>query len=77
MSFKLNWYAFLIAFAVGITYVYFVVPPPKIVLKYPNPYNVDKVIYQDESKACYKYSADKIDCPKNEKDITIQPVNTM
>ena len=77
MSFKLNWVAFLIAFACGITYVYFVVPPPKIVIKYPNPYNVDKVVYQDDTKSCYKYSADKIECPANKNEITEQPVNTI
>lgn len=73
-SFQLHWKAFLIAFAIGIAYVYFRVPPPKIVVKYPNPYNAGKVVYQDETNACYKYSAQKVDCPA-EKDITPQPIS--
>lgn len=72
-TFKLHWYAFLIAFAIGIAYVYFSVPTPKIVIKYPNPYNAGKVIYQDEGKSCYKYQADKVECP-SAKEVTPQPV---
>jgi hypothetical protein len=75
MGFQLNWYAFLIAFAIGITYVYFIVPPPRLVFKYPTPYNAGKVIYQDDTKACYKYNANKVSCPADEKAITKQPVN--
>jgi hypothetical protein len=74
-SFKLNWYAFLIAFALGMAYVYFSVPTPKIIMKYPNPYNAGKVFYQDESKACYKYSSTKVECPKSSNDITPQPIS--
>ena len=73
-SFKLNWYAFLIAFALGITYVYFRVPPPKLAIKYPNPYNAGKVVYQDASQSCYKYNAEKVKCPTSEKEITPQPI---
>lgn len=70
--FHLNWYAFLIAFALGITYVYFTVPVPKVVYKYPSPYNAGKVVYQDEGHSCYTYAAEKVACTK---DSVKQPVN--
>lgn len=72
-TFKLNWYSFLISFAIGITYVYFVVPPPKLVFKYPTPYNAGKVIYESqEGDSCYKYNVQEVQCTK---DAIKQPVN--
>lgn len=64
-SFKMHWPAFLIAFAVGISYVYFIHPRPKVVLKYPNPYNSEKLIYQDEANSCFKYKAEAVPCTEN------------
>ena len=75
-TFKLNWIAFLIAFILGISYVYFTTPVPKVVIKYPNPYNSNKTVYKDESDTCYKYKATKVVCPENDKNITQQPVYT-
>jgi hypothetical protein len=74
-AFQLNWYAFLISFAIGIAYVYFTTPRPRIVIKYPNPYNSEKITYQDDTKACYKYKAEKVVCPKDETEITPQPIS--
>ena len=74
-GFRIHWPVFLIAFAVGISYVYFMVPTPKVVIKYPSPYNAGKITYQDESDSCYKYKAEKVTCPKDEKLITPQPIS--
>ena len=73
--FRLNWIVFFIAFAIGISYVYFIVPSPKVVIKYPNPYNSSKLVYQDESDNCYKYKAEKVTCPDDNKLITPQPIS--
>lgn len=75
-SFQLNWYVFLIAFAVGIAYVYFSVPTPKVVIKYPNPYNAGKITYKDESNTCYRYKAEKVGCPEDASKIVPQPVSS-
>lgn len=75
-KFKLNWLAFLIAFIIGISYVYFTTPTPRVVIKYPNPYNSKTTVYKDESDTCYKYKATKIECPTNDNKITPQPVYT-
>lgn len=64
-SFKMHWPAFFIAFAIGISYVYFIHPRPKVVLKYPNPYSSTKLIYQNEADECYKYKATQVECPEN------------
>jgi hypothetical protein len=74
-QFRLNWIVFFIAFAIGISYVYFIVPTPKVVIKYPNPYNSNKLVYQDESDNCYKYKAQKVKCPEDNKLITPQPIS--
>lgn len=73
--FKMNWVVFFIAFAIGISYVYFMVPTPNVVIKYPNPYNSGKLIYKDDSENCYKYKAEKVTCPKDKHLITPQPIS--
>lgn len=73
--FRMHWPIFFLAFAIGISYVYFVVPKPKVVIKYPNPYNSGKITYQDASENCYKYKAEKVSCPKNTTQITPQPIS--
>ena len=72
--FQLHWPAFLIAFAIGISYVYFVHPAPKVVIKYPNPYNSGKITYQDNADNCYKYKATKVECPKE--GVIPQPISS-
>lgn len=75
-SFQLNWYSFLIAFAIGIAYVYFSTPTPKLVIKYPTPYNAGQIVYKDDADTCYKYKAEKVTCPSSKKDIKPQPAST-
>jgi len=70
-TFKFNYLAFIIAFGIGILYVYLSAPKPKIIIKYPTPYNVNKVIYKNENDICYKYIAEEIKC--NDKAI-MQPI---
>ena len=70
-SFKFNYLAFIFAFGVGILYVYLSAPKPKIIIKYPTPYNVNKVVYKNDNDICYKYNAEEITC--NDKAI-MQPV---
>ena len=44
-------------------------PPPTIVYKYPTPDNAEKITYIDNSKVCYKYRSEVVDCPKDPKKI--------
>lgn len=54
---------FFAAFAVGLLFCYVMAPAPKIVVKFPTPYNVHETVYVDKAENCYKYSAEKVACP--------------
>ena len=47
--FKFNFIAFFIAFFLGLTYVYLSVPKQRVIIKYPTPYNANKLIYKNEN----------------------------
>ncbi len=61
-TFKFNFFAFIIAFAIGILYVYVSAPKPRIIIKYPTPLNADKIVYKNENDICYKYKAEEVKC---------------
>jgi hypothetical protein len=69
--FRFNFVAFFIAFLLGILYVYLSTPKQKIIIKYPNPFNSNKIIYKNESDLCYTYQVEESKC--NEKAIE-QPI---
>ena len=48
--FKFNFFAFIIAFSIGMFYVYIASPKPKIVIKYPTPYNANKIVYKNNQQ---------------------------
>lgn len=56
--------AFFIALAAGGLMVYFTAAPTSTVIVYPTPDNATKVEYRDKAGNCYRYSANKIRCPK-------------
>ena len=60
--FKFHFFAFIIAFSVGIFYVYIATPKPKIVIKYPTPYNANKIVYRNDNDVCYKYKVSEVKC---------------
>lgn len=64
---------FFLAFAIGLLCVYVVTPPPKVVMKFPSPYNVDHTVYKDANDQCYKYKAEKSECPRDKTLIKPQP----
>jgi hypothetical protein len=71
---KINLFVFILSFAVGLFYCYIMTPPPEVVLKFPSPYNVGKVVYKDKADTCYKYKADKVHCPVDRSLIKAQPI---
>jgi len=56
---------FLIALCVGLLYTYISAPIPKIVIKYPTPFNAGKITYADQNGVCYKYSIQEVQCPSD------------
>ena len=62
--FKFNIAAFVVAFVLGIFYVYFSSPVKQIVVKYPTPYNSNKIVYKGLNGDCFKFKAKEVQCNK-------------
>jgi hypothetical protein len=60
--FRFNFLAFLLAFMIGIFYVYVDTPKQRMIIKYPTPYNVDKMVYRGLNDECYKFRANEVKC---------------
>lgn len=68
---KLNVYYFIVSFAIGMLFVYMMPPRYEVVMKFPNIYNSDDVVYVDANHQCYKYNYKEVPCPE---DAIPQPV---
>jgi|UniRef100_A0A6C0BGU3 hypothetical protein len=71
---KINPLAFFLAFAVGLFLCYITHPAPEVVVKFPSPYNAGNVTYKDKANTCFKFKADKVECPINKELIKPQPI---
>jgi hypothetical protein len=69
--FRFNFVAFLLAFALGLFYVYIQTPPAKVIIQHPTPYNAGKIVYRDAANACFAFNAHRVQCTK---DAIPQPV---
>lgn len=63
--FSFNIFAFLIAFGFGMVYVYLNVPKPKVIIKYPTPYNTNRLTYMGLTGECYKFKVEQVDCTED------------
>ena len=61
---------FLLALFIGLAYTYMYTAPPRVVIKYPTPFNVKDTVYVDENNVCYKYKIKEVECPKDKSKIT-------
>lgn len=67
--------AFIISFAIGILYVYLVQPKKEVVYRFPNPNNINKLVYTDKNETCYKYDVEEKNCNELSKsEIKSQPI---
>lgn len=71
---RVNTLIFLLAFAIGMFYVYITKPEPTIIVRHPNPENAGKTVYKDDNDTCYKYKATEVECPADEKGISDHPI---
>jgi hypothetical protein len=71
---KIHFMSFLIAFSIGMFFVYILQPDKKIIIKHPTPENAGKIIYHDKTNNCYKFVATKIDCPSDKSLIMDHPI---
>ena len=63
---KVQFFSFLMSFAIGIFIVYILKPAPIVIMKYPNLENAGKLIYKDRNGSCFVYETKEVDCDKNE-----------
>jgi hypothetical protein len=63
---NLQFFPFLLSFAIGIFIVYILKPAPIVIMKYPNLENAGKLIYKDRNGTCFMYETKEVDCDKNE-----------
>lgn len=71
---KINVFYFILAFAIGLFVCYIMAPAPEVVMKFPSPYNAGSVLYKDKSDTCYRYRADRVECPLDRSKIKPQPI---
>ena len=65
---------FILALGIGLFFVYITAPEPEIIYIYPNPDNVDKILYKDKGDTCYKFKANEIGCPLKRSKIKKYPI---
>jgi hypothetical protein len=65
----INPLAFFIAFAIGIFFTYIYSKPKKIIIQYPTPDNVNKLVYRNNDDTCYKYKVNETECPDDKSQI--------
>ena len=59
---------FFFTLILGFFLVYIFSPKSEIILKNPNPDNINQITYIDDNNVCYKYIKKKIECPLNDND---------
>lgn len=72
--FKIHPLYFLLAFSFGMFYCYITNPKPEVIVKFPSPINAGHVTYKSDNDTCYKYKADKVECPRDKSKIKAQPI---
>ena len=60
---------FIISLAIGIFVTYITIPATQRIVVYPNPDNIDKILYQDRADNCFKFSSKEVKCPTDESKI--------
>jgi hypothetical protein len=64
---------FIISFALGLFLVYVLGEDIKVIKIYPNPNNVENVLYKDKTDECFKMNALEVDCPTITTQIFVTP----
>ena len=65
---------FIIGLAIGYLIFIFYKTENQIVYEYPHPDNVKDRVYKDTNGVCYSYTAQSVDCDKNESTLKPYPL---
>ena len=57
---------FILSLALGIFVVYISQPPSQVIYVYPNPENLDRVLYKDKADNCFSFTSEEVECPSDE-----------
>lgn len=71
---RVNFTYFLASFSLCLLFTYAFAPPPVVVVKFPSPTNAGKITYKDASDTCYRFRAQKEECPADASKIKEQPI---
>ena len=64
---------FILSFTMGLFLVYVLGEDVKVIKVYPNPINVESVLYKDKADECFKMRATQVDCPSIPAQLFITP----
>ena len=67
---------FLISFAIGMFFVYIMMPDTRKIFVYPTPENVEILQYKDRTGECFRFTQKEVPCPKNEDEISKIPMQS-
>jgi hypothetical protein len=65
----INLPVFIISLAIGIFVTYITIPNTQKIIVYPNPDNIDKLLYKDNADNCFQFSSKEVKCPTDESKI--------
>jgi len=63
---------FLVSLFVGLFLVYIITPTPELIIKYPTPDNAKELVFEDDSKNCYKFETKEVPCTNDAQEIPIE-----
>jgi hypothetical protein len=64
---------FIISFSLGLFLVYILGEDIKVVRIYPNPTNVETVLYKDNAGECFKMKATEVNCSSITSQLFVTP----
>lgn len=65
---------FIVSLALGFLFVYLWGPETKIVLIYPSPENVEKVLFKDKADNCFYFTPVEVECSNDAIEIGTIPI---
>ena len=69
ISKAIDWRIFLVAFSIGMLYIYASDLDRQVMMVYPNPDNYQKLVFKDLVSTCYKLDMKEVNCYENESKI--------
>lgn len=69
-----NFKAFIISLAIGLFITYTINTNEEEIFVYPTLENINELVYKDKANHCFKFKAEKIECPTQLEKINNIPI---